>query len=70
MATSTKPCRVPLDHLDLKDYKGQRESQDRQESQELTESRDSKAQRETWGIQGCQVKKEESDFLDYRVPTE
>lgn len=34
------------------------------------ESRDSKAQRETWGTQVCQVKKEELDFLDYRVPME
>lgn len=70
MATFTKPCRVPLDHQDLKDYRGQRESQDLQESQELMESRDSKVQRETWGTQVCQVKKEESDFQDYRVPME
>lgn len=70
MATSTKPCKVPLDHLDLKDYKGQRENQDLQESQELMESRDSKAQRGTWGIQACQVKKEELVFLDCRAPME
>lgn len=70
MATSTRPYRAPLDLLDLKDYKGQRVSKDLQEFPELMENRDSKAPREMWGTQGCQVKKEELAFLDSRVPTE
>ena len=41
-----------------------------QESPELMENRDSKAPRETWGTQVCQVKKEDWDFLDCRVPLE
>lgn len=70
MATSMRPYRAPLDLLDLKDYKGQRVSKALQESPELMENRDSKAPRETWGTQVCQVKKEDWDFLDCRVPME
>lgn len=70
MATSRRPCRVPLDHLGLKDYKDQRESQGLQVSQELMESRGSKVRKETWATQAFQVKKEELDFLDYRAPME
>lgn len=70
MATSTRLYRARLDLLDLKDCKDQRVSKALQESPELMENRDSKAQRETWGTQVCQVKKEESDFLDCRAPME
>ncbi|OWK06946.1 hypothetical protein Celaphus_00018547 [Cervus elaphus hippelaphus] len=56
--------RVPLDHLDLKDYKGQRESQDPRESQELMESRDpmdfldQRVQMALWDPMALQVPKE------------